>query len=164
MDTLHNPSVAINIETTDIEDTSETSWGIILCAIFCLVVFGLPFIITDLYYSYSYTDECLSQSIPSLPTLRIWLAVNGWVNLGFIIIVIGMTIVFIKTKIYLNHLTLCVNIITGCFGLAWLIIGSVLFWKYLQPNGSCSSSLSTYMWVRLIMGLIGLTNVCRREK
>jgi hypothetical protein len=162
MDNLQN--VTITIENIEQKDSEETSWGIILCATVCLVMFGLPFIISDLYYSYSYTDPCLSQSIPSLPTLGIWLAVNGWVNLGFLIVVIIVLIFFMKEKIDINNLTLYVNIITGCFGLAWLVIGSVLFWKYLQPNGSCSSSLSTYMWVRLIIGLLGLANVCRREK
>ena len=164
MNNLQNPVITIHIDDKDKSDT-DPSCCVILCASSCVLIFCLPFIVADLYYAYSYGDTCLLQPIPSLPTLGTWLAVNGWVNLVFLVIVFGMTVFFMKANINPNNIaSLCAKILTGCFGLAWLIVGAVIFWKYLQPFSSCSSSLSTYMWVRLIMGLVGVFNVCRTEK
>jgi FtsH-binding integral membrane protein len=42
------------------------------------------------------------------------------------------------------------------FSFAWLIVGCVMFWRYLDPSGNCNSNVSNYMWARLIIGLVGV--------
>ena len=40
--------------------------------------------------------------------------------------------------------------------MAWLIVGSVIFWKGLNSTGLCHKSVGRYMWANLIIGYIWL--------
>ena len=40
------------------------------------------------------------------------------------------------------------------FSLIWLIVGSILFWRDIEPLQYCSQSFSDYMYAKLIMGFI----------
>lgn len=54
---------------------------------------------------------------------------------------------------------ICFGIYTclaGLFTLAWFIIGAIIFWGQLNPEGTCTSSLNSYMWVLLIFSALGI--------
>lgn len=121
----------------------------------------LPFIICDIYYAYSYTDVCLALPIPSLLTLGTWLAVAGWYSLVSTIAVVTFGCgVIVRDASKFSPVSIgvaaCAQSLSSLFSVAWTIIGSVIFWKYLQPNSLCTSSLSNYMWARLIISIVGL--------
>ena len=40
--------------------------------------------------------------------------------------------------------------------LAWLIVGSVLFWRHIRPSGLCGGAINGYMWANLIIGFVHL--------
>ena len=48
------------------------------------------------------------------------------------------------------------RVIFLCWRLAWLIVGSVLFWKHLLPGNFCDNdpAVKGYMWANLIIGFI----------
>jgi len=35
-----------------------------------------------------------------------------------------------------------------------LIVGAVLFWRDIEPMHKCSKGVNSYMWVRLIIGIV----------
>jgi hypothetical protein len=41
------------------------------------------------------------------------------------------------------------------FVFSWLIVGAILFWRDIEPMGKCGKSVDSYIWARLIMGIIG---------
>ena len=167
MPTQLSNSLDVHIEISTISKNKEnTSCCLVLCGTMCILIFTLPFIVADLYYAYS-SDSCLAQSIPDLPTLGTWLAVSGWISISFILLTIIILTLLLNMNIQVtdNLLINCTRILFSMFNLAWMIVGSVIFWKYLGPNDVCSTSLSIYMWVRLIVGLLGIfSNCCTRNK
>ena len=52
------------------------------------------------------------------------------------------------------------SVLYGLFRMAWLIIGAVMFWGYLQPNNMCSGPLNSYMWALLIINFVGVGLQC----
>jgi hypothetical protein len=49
------------------------------------------------------------------------------------------------------------NILTwllGLFRIAWLIIGAVMFWGYLNRFPLCANPVRRFMWANLIVGFI----------
>lgn len=162
-----NQSVAIAIPDNINVETSEnkTSCCMMTCVVMCIMIIGLPFIVADLYYSYSYADECLTQTIPDLLTLKNWLFVSGWTNLSFLSLALAAGICAVRTGMDTdNCLFMFFRLSFSIFQLVWLILGAIIFWKYLEPTSSCSGSLSAYMWTRLILGFVNVLMYCRGKK
>lgn len=119
----------------------------------CLLIFILPFIAVDLYFGYS-DQPCLTTDFdnPDI-TIGTWLRVSGFVQLGYLII---MCSTFFANKDIGELLRKLTKYLFGMFFTAWTIVGSVIFWKYLEPNELCDNSLTKYLWARLIIGLINI--------
>lgn len=129
--------------------------GLILC-------FGLPFIIADLVFAYNDTSECLNQDLNAVSfTLKTWLLVHAYVNLATLLLIILFVIMYFinpDAAAAFGVCVMCFMCLGALFGLAWFIVGAIIFWGQLHPEGTCNSSLNTYMWILLILTAIG--SVC----
>lgn len=121
-----------------------------------LLLFICPFVVLDLYYAYN-TNDCINQDIQNVDiriTLKTWLLVDGYV----LIFGIFMGVIHIIILSCCRELVSCFKTVirvTSTFSMCWVIVASIMFWHYLEPNKMCNHSLNTYLWVRLIMGLVG---------
>ena len=46
-------------------------------------------------------------------------------------------------------------ILIRIFILSWFIVGSILFWRDIEPMNKCGKSVDSYIWARLIIGIVG---------
>jgi hypothetical protein len=135
-------------------DTSASSCCIIFCAMLVIAIFCLPFVICDLYFAYN-DISCQYDSNPVGITLSTWLKTSGFVVTGYLILFLVLVQYSLNNECNKFLLNVIKYIFSG-FLLAWIIVGSVIFWKYLEPSGTCNKTISDYMWVRLIIGLVGI--------
>lgn len=122
-------------------------------------VFLIPFVVCGLYYSNNGTFACLIPEFSGLSVpLYSWLRVDSWVMLGYAIsCIISVIQLCICLATYCSYVMWIISrVIFLCWRLAWLIVGSVLFWKHLLPGGFCDndSAVKGYMWANLIIGFI----------
>lgn len=131
----------------------------------CVVIFVLPLIICDLYFGFS-DNECLTQHSNQFNfKLKTYLITYGLINLSLIIIYI-VTIHLLTDNDETNIMCILFDIgitnLIGTFFIIWNILCAVLFWDYIYPNNLCNSSLSMYIFVSLIIKLIGsFSLVCK---
>jgi hypothetical protein len=153
---IDHSNVSINKENTNCCDIFKT---------LLVIIIGLPFTITDLYYAYT-SDSCLVSNIPNLPKLETWLFINGWFSIIGMVIAIIVFVCFLQLNIGINNDNLIIIFMKTIFSLCsliWTIIGSVIFWKYLEPFHLCSNSLSVYMWIRLMFGFVSIFTNCIKK-
>ena len=114
----------------------------------------LPFIFCDLYFAYN-DISCQHDSNPIGFNLSTWLEVSGWSLLGFMCL---LAMFFVCVGLESNGIVpvVIIQMFYSLFSFAWLIVGCVMFWRYLDPSGNCNSNVSNYMWARLIIGLVGV--------
>jgi hypothetical protein len=132
----------------------------ICCMAVCLSILALPFIVCDLFYGYTDTT-CVNLPISNTSinfTLGTWLKVNGYMSLALIalLVFIAIFICCSEKAIVLFVVYIYIILATSFFTIAWLIIGAVMFWGYLYPNNLCSSSVTGYVFTRLILGIIAV--------
>lgn len=91
-------------------------------------------------------------------TLRVWLFVDAYTCIGFLLILLALSMLSCLSIHKPNYLTAYTVITTifGTFRIIWLIIGSVMFWGYLHPKGLCTSGFDSYMWALLMIGFLGI--------
>jgi chromate transport protein ChrA len=88
-----------------------------------------------------------------------YLIVSGLYSLIISIISIIFTVFFIdkmkntKTTTLNYSFFMLFLYITGLFNIIWNIIGSIIFWKYMD-NNQCSNEVSNYLFTSLIIKLI----------
>ena len=137
---------------------SPTYTGLIASDLVLFIV-ALPFGIIDFYYAHR-DYSCVWAPIArySIPfPLRTWLQVDGGVLLGMaaLILLIGMVLCACPIGCEgLFWLHSALGYLFALFRLAWLIIGAIMFWGYLYKYHLCASSVSTYMWINLIVGFV----------
>jgi hypothetical protein len=51
-------------------------------------------------------------------------------------------------------------ILYSLFALAWIIVGSVLFWGKINPTGVCTGGVHDYMFALLILSYITICCNC----
>lgn len=109
---------------------------------FCYVfAANSPFIIGDIYYSVA-DISCQDDQ-----NTGIGLSLGSWLKISGVSHLIIIMLLFIKnTKIF--------NLIIFLPDLVWSILGFVMFVGFLEPSGTCSYSINTYMWFRILMGTI----------
>lgn len=115
----------------------------------CLLIFALPFPVCEFYYSFNAItcQNDLANDALHL-TLKQWLLVDAAVQL------VLLMLIYVKLRWDSLDLMLIPIWIGNLFGLAWNIVGAFLFWKYLLPTHSCGAGLESFMWIRLILGLL----------
>lgn len=129
-----------------------------LCCVTLLLLINIPIIFCDMYYGL--TDKrCVNEKPPYLNvSLKIYLLLSGAINLGLLFVLI-FALVYVKNfgdKNDIAYLMLVGNIyVSGIFNLMWNIIGSVVYWGYIYDNKTCEITMSTYIFISLIIKLIG---------
>lgn len=118
-----------------------------------------PIVICDMYYGYS-KDSCVEEYPAKLNiNMKIYLVVGAYTNLLIMVLVICSISCLSRRNSRSMHLymvTVPKLIVTygSLFLLAWNIIGSVIFWGMLYNKNLCSSNISTYLFVTLVVKLV----------
>ena len=93
--------------------------------------------------------------------MDIWLRVDSFVLLGFTFG--ALCSAYQKCCTIATRCTYIIFVIGNslyiAWRLAWLIVGSVLFWKHIRPSGLCGGPLNGYMWAVLIIGFVHLVAI-----
>ena len=128
-----------------------------------------PIVICDMYYGYS-KDSCVEEYPAKLNiNMKIYLVVCAYTNMLIMVLVICSISCLSRRNSRSMHLymvTVPKLIVTygSLFLLAWNIIGSVIFWGMLYNKNLCSSNISTYLFVTLVVKLVcNLTVLCSRR-
>lgn len=167
--TLNNNTILPGVTFADIEAQTPTKQTIVdapscfatCCAYSCVGITVLallsPFIICDLYFAFN-SISCQHDLTPVGITLSTWLQVAGFSLIGFIVSFVLMVSTVTCCHYNTDSMVLFAPFqwAFSLFSFAWLIVGCVLFWRYLDPSGTCERNVSDYMWARLIIGLVGL--------
>ena len=114
----------------------------------------LPFIAFDLYYGY-HEDTCIDFKIQntniSFP-LRTWLKVSGYTSLSAFIL--PLLTILLPYGAFLELVYTLYYMLWLMFRFAWLVVGSIMFFGYLNKEHLCAKGFNTYMWINLIVGFI----------
>lgn len=135
-------------------------------ALLIIGLFVLPFAITSIYYAY--TDKsCVNLQAGRLyVNLKIFLAVNGIMQLSSFGINIGIIMCNNMTDvqiIYKHPLIKAVALLGNMFALSWSIVGGIIFWSLID-NNKCDTPIYNYIYALLIISYIFIVgNICKKE-
>lgn len=120
--------------------------------LYFLIFIALP--CCDLYLSYN-KITCQNIVTPLNISLATWLQVYGYflISLIFIVAVCCSICVQLENK-KMNRLVKYLNIIYSIVSLPWLTFGFILYFKYLGPKNICGQSITTFIPIRLVIGMI----------
>lgn len=124
--------------------------GPLCCLSFGVVALMLPLLFCDLYFA-NFSISCQHDMSRIGFDLSFWLVIMGYTSLTLYLL---MFITMICRSECILCISLCINGLYYPFTYAWLIIGCIIFWRYVEPEGNCSADISNYMWSRLIIGLV----------
>lgn len=123
------------------------------CMFITLLALTLPFIICNLCYAYT-DDSCVTINPPNFGVnLKTYLAVDG--ILGTIAL-LGILFVICCIKEEPNSNNCCLNLfgnIATAFGIAWTIIGAIIFWSLID-NTKCDKSVYNYIFAQLVIKIV----------
>ena len=144
----------------DSEDDAKLAENIIKIAVslLCIIILA-PIIICDLYYGYN-DNSCVQKYPENLNiNMKMYLLLSGYTEIGILITCVT-SVCFVSSKSIDNMniyvLLPTVIIIFIClFSIIWNIIGAVIFWGNIYNNGNCDKNVSTYLFVTLIIKLVG---------
>ena len=118
-----------------------------------------PIVICDMYYGYS-KDSCVEEYPAKLNiNMKIYLVVGAYTNM----LIMALVMCSISCLSRRNSRSMNLYMVTvpklivtygSLFLLAWNIIGSVIFWGMLYNKNLCSSNISTYLFVTLVVKLV----------
>lgn len=128
----------------------QSSLCLILCVTVIVISLRCPFIIADLYFAYN-TEPCQFIENSVGITLNTWLKVNAYFDIGIIFLAITIFATVCDQSLA-KTLYSVVKVIGTLFTFAWLIVGCIVFWKFI--DGFCDKPLQDYMYARLIISLI----------
>ena len=119
-----------------------------------MLALTLPFIICNLCYAY--TDEsCVTINPPNFGVnLKTYLAVDGILGAVALLGIIFAAFCFMNEEP--NNNNCCLNLfgnITTAFGIAWTIIGAIIFWQLID-NNKCDRSVYNYIFAQLVIKII----------
>lgn len=133
-----------------------------LCFILLFIVIMTPIIFCDLYFGF--TDISCSRENPDKLdiNLRLYLIVSGFVGLSTLFIILIIIILFDHNTnsesnildIYYYQFSI-LFILISLFNLIWNIIGGIVFWEYNYGTSKCNKTISTYLFVSLIIKFVG---------
>lgn len=154
--------------TIDIENNTQLNinQSIQPCAyvsyILASFIIIFPFIICDFYYAFTY-GSCMNES----NIIHYYLLIDGLIlSASFITLVIYVMCLYNKSKItamytrnkqFIDRLMYVLEstfrcekwLISSCF-IAWIILGSVICWKF-NYDTLCSDNMSSYIVMMLII-------------
>jgi hypothetical protein len=152
-DDSQSPNSTVKVSVEQQENTNEECQR--TCMLWSSTVFVgfffLPFIVCDIYWGFPHHDNTSCQYSKTGFDLNLaqWLRVDG-------ISMICIYVFFILCAVASIHelIVIVFSTLFQCFSFAWLIVGSVMFWRDLAPSNLCYTDLSSYMWARLILGIL----------
>ena len=129
--------------------------------IFILIVINFPIIFCDLYYAVN-DKTCVKQEIEKLAlNMYDYLIVSGLYSLIITVISILFILFFIdkmkNNEVKTRNFFLFLFIIS-LFNVIWNIIGSLIFWHYMD-NSQCSNQVFDYLFASLIIKLITCSSI-----
>jgi hypothetical protein len=146
-------------KSCDMDDEIRTGIIVVkLCTTLLMIVLTTPIIICDLYFGFSH-HSCINEMPDGFNyTLKLYLLVSGFMGLSWLLIIICTTCSISKDNN--NNVTaiICtkfIGLVILIFNLIWNILGAVTFWGSIYKGGHCDSKTSTYIYVSLIIKLIG---------
>ena len=161
-------TIPVNFSTTPLttlnsnhEIRNEES-GVFGCVLCLLIVILFPFTFCDLYYAFN-SISCQNDPTGIGFTLATWLQVFGFYIIGIVVFITICNLLSFKYECFVIIIAI-MQYASSLFSFAWIIVGCVMFWKYLEPSGNCSSDISNYMWTRLIIGLICIISTIFQSK
>ena len=121
------------------------------------LLYAIPFIVASLHLATNGADECFYLlTYPYNFGVPVYLRVDAFVMLGFavdcIITIVRSCCCFQSRCSFIFWTT--VKWIYCAWRLGWIVLGAVIFWKYQNPQSLCPVSVSRYLWVFLILGMI----------
>ena len=132
--------------------------NIMLCvksfAFLLLLAITVPFIVCNLYYAYTDTSCVTINPYHFGINLKTYLAVDGILGAIALFIII-ITSCCIKEEPNSNNC--CLNMVGNLatiFGVAWTIIGAIIFWNLID-NTLCNKAVYNYVIAQLITKFIG---------
>ena len=139
----------------------ETRTGLMvikLCTTLLMIALTMPIIICDLYFGFSH-ESCINEMPDGFNyTMKLYLLVSGFMGLSWLLFIIYTTC-SLSINIDNNQTSIicagCIGLIVLLFNLIWNILGAVTFWGSIYKGGHCDSETSTYIYVSLIIKLIG---------
>ena len=122
--------------------------AVIVVASLCTVIPSLGFGIA------SFVIAGQNQNLPcdhSFIYLTTWLITNAAVNLGTILLIIIMIVLFLKLKIiFFGIVTLCLLWLNILFLIAWSIVGAILLFR----DGMDCQEQGSALWIMTLIALI----------
>lgn len=126
-------------------------------------IINLCFIIPSLIYAYQ-NSTCVLTMVDGFSfNLKTWLQVDAYIRVGIVSLLLVVAIVScisFKAGAGLSVCAICIMLLYNLFALAWIIVGSVLFWGKLKPLEVCSGGVNNYMYALLIISYVGICCNC----
>ena len=146
-------------KSNDVEDEARAGLIVIkLCTTLLMIVLTTPIIICDLYFGFS-DHSCINEMPDGFNyTMKLYLLVSGFMGLSLLLFIIYTTC-SLSINNDNNQTSIicagCIGLIMLLFNLIWNILGAVTFWGSIYKGGHCDSEISTYIYVSLIIKLVG---------
>ena len=123
-----------------------------------LLILQTPFIVCD--FVFANRTECLHDSVPKVSlTLYEWLIVDGSIRAGVCAIYLLLLCHALLTEQDSSKSAKISAFIMFGFTVilfCWLVVGSVIFWGYLEKEKTCDANVTGYMWAILILGYFSI--------
>jgi hypothetical protein len=120
-----------------------------------IVLFTCPIGIADLVYSFK-DEECLNE-YPDYIYLNMkkYLITSGILTL-FTCLYMMVNLFYLRDEppICLMIINIVVVLTIQSFLIIWNVLGAILFWSFIYPDGNCSLDLSSYLFASLIIKLV----------
>lgn len=152
----------LNNLQNNLEENQNDETNIINCLklifVSILILVNFPIIFCDLYYAVN-DNTCVNQKMEKLVVnMYDYLIVSGIYSVIITVTAIIFIVFYIpsiqNTKtITLNYIFMLFLYIIGLFNISWNIIGSLIFWSYMD-NNKCSNEVFNYLFASLIIKLI----------
>jgi len=146
-------------KSCDMDDEIRTGIMVIkMCTTLLMIVLTTPIIVCDLYFGFS-DHSCINEMPDGFNyTMKLYLLVSGFIGLSWVLFMIYTTC-SLSINNDNNQTSIicagCIGLIVLIFSLIWNILGAVTFWGSIYKEGHCDSETSTYIYVSLIIKLIG---------
>ena len=146
-------------KSCDMDDEIRTGKMVIkMCTTLLFIVLTTPIIVCDLYFGFS-DHSCINEMPDGFNyTMKLYLLVSGFIGLSWLLFMIYTTCSLSNNNDN-NQTSIicagCIGLIVLIFNLIWNILGAVTFWGSVYKGGHCDSKTSSYIYVSLIIKLVG---------
>lgn len=131
-----------------------------------ILIISLPIIICDLYFAYV-TSDCLVGYPKNINiNMRDYLVVSAVTTLYYVIFLIFYLFVhdFDRENTFLSKIFYSISYLSVLFLAVWNTIGCCIFWGFVYNCNGLSNSVSTYIFITLIIKLLSsISNLFQKK-